>query len=466
VSELVDGPGRAVASSPLGADEREELERLRREVAALQSGPPPTPPGRVRRPVRWASVGSVVLLVLGVLLVPVSVLAVWTNNQLSDTERFVTTVSPVFQDPTVQAALSDRITAEVFTRLDVQQTANEAVDALAARGLPPGIAERLHDLTGPLADGARGFVQGRVGELVASPQFVGAAQQATAVAQQQIQPVLAGQSSAITTEGGSTVLDLYPFIEAAKQDLVNAGFPAAARIPAIHPTIELFPASTLVRAQTAYRLLDATATWLPWITLLVLVGGVLLARHRRRAAMGVGLGVMGAMIVFAVALLVARGLLVGSVAQQGAAPAAATFDIVVRFLRGALRTLFVVGLVVALAAFVTGPSRTAVAIRATLSSWIARIRRGGVARALQRGPVGPWVHDHRGALRVAVVVLAALVVVFLDRPTGGDIVLVAIVLVVVLGVIEFLDQPREPEQPRPGAPPIEGDGDRAVTGSA
>jgi hypothetical protein len=465
VSEHVDGTGSALVSGPLGADEREELERLRQEVAALRAGPPP-PPARVRRPLRWASIGSAVLLVIGLLLMPVSVLAVWTNNQVSDTERFVTTVSPVFQDPTMQTALAGRISSEVFAHLDVQQIANETIDALAAQGLPPRVAERLHDLTGPLADGVRGVVQSKIQELVASPRFVAAAQQATEVAHQQMQTVLAGQSSAITVEGGNTVLDLYPFIEAAKQDLVNSGFQAAARIPEVHPTIELFPASTLVRAQTAYRVLDATATWLPWVTLLVLVGGVLLARRRRRAAMAVGLGVMGVMIVFAVALLVARGLLVGSVAQQGAAPAAATFDILVRFLRVALRTLFVVGLVVALAAFVTGPSRTAVAIRGTLSSWIAKGRRGGVARALQRGPVGPWVHDHRGALRVAVVLLAALVVVFLDRPTGGDVLLVTIGLVVLLGVIEFLDRPREPEQPRAGVPPNPADGDRAGTARA
>ena len=53
-------------------------------------------------------------------------------------------------------------------------------------------------------------------------------------------------------------------------------------------TIDLFPASTLVRAQTAYRALDAVATWLPWITLLLLAPGVYLARHRRRAVLGSG----------------------------------------------------------------------------------------------------------------------------------------------------------------------------------
>ena len=94
---------------------------------------------------------------------------------------------------------------------------------------------------------------------MASPRFVQAAQRSTEVVHQQLQTVLSGRSSAVTIEGANAVLDLAPFIEAAKQRLVASGFAAAARIPEIHPTVELFPASYLVQAQTAYRALDAAA---------------------------------------------------------------------------------------------------------------------------------------------------------------------------------------------------------------
>jgi hypothetical protein len=83
---------------------------------------------------------------------------------------------------------------------------------------------------------------------VASPTFVQAAQRSTEVVHQQLQTVLSGRSSAVTIEGGSAVLDLAPFIEAAEQRLVASGFAVAARIPEIHPTVELFPASYLVQA--------------------------------------------------------------------------------------------------------------------------------------------------------------------------------------------------------------------------
>jgi hypothetical protein len=57
--------------------------------------------------------------------------------------------------------------------------------------------------------------------------------------------------------------------------------------------------------------------------------------------------------------------------------------------------------------------------------------------------------------------LAALVAIFLDRPSGGEILAIAVTLVVLLGVVEFLNQPRSPgERPLIAAD----DRDPAATG--
>lgn len=430
MSDVVD------STAALDADERQELQRQREEIAALRAEPAgPTP---ARRRIRWASVGAALFIVLGCLLVPLSLVAVWTNNEVSDTDRFVATMSPVIADSSVQAALADRVTAEVFTRVDVKQVADQA---------PPPVVDRLHALTGPLADGTRTFVRGKVGQLVATSQFAQAFNQAAAGTHQQINRVLSGESSAITIQGASVVLDLGIFIDAAKQQLVASGFELAGRIPEVHPTVDLFPADTLVRAQSAYAALDAAAAWLPWVALLLLVAGVLLARNRRRAVLGVGIGVMVMMVVVTLALLIVRGLLVGSVPPQAAARAAATFDILVHFLRIGLRSLFVVGLVVACAGYVTGSSASAVQIRAASRRTIAWLRRGRIAEVLQNGPVGPWVHAHRRVLQEGLVILAVLFVIFLDPPTGLAIFSVALALVVFLGAIEFLNQTDPLETP-------------------
>jgi hypothetical protein len=434
-SAVDEGRSGAASTLGLGADERAELERLRQEVATLRATPRPG-----RRRIRWASLAAGVLLVLGCLGVPASVLAVWTHRQVTDTDRFVATVSPVIQDPLVQSALADRITTEVLGYVDVQQIANEAVDALAAQGMRPQLVDRLHDLTGPLAAGVAGLVRDRVGQLVASPEFAATWNRALQVTHEQANAVLSGEAAAIAIKDGMVVLDLGPFIAAAKQQLVDSGFGAAARIPEVHPTVDLFAARTLVRAQTAYQTLDAVATWLPWITLLLLTAGVYLARRRRRALLGVGLSVVAGMIVLAAALMVARALLVGGVPAQGAAAAAQTYDVLVRFLRDALRTLTVLGLVIALGAYLVGPAAGAVATRAAVNRAITGMRRGRLAEALGAGPVGPFVHAHLRLLQITALGLAVLVFVLLDQPTGLDVLLLAFALAFALGIITFLDQ--------------------------
>ena len=198
----------------LTTDERAELERLRQENSALRTQPRPP-----RRRIRWRSVVAAVLLVLGCALAPVALVAVWTRSEVSDTDQFVETVGPLVADPAVQEALTNRITTTVFEHVDVQALANEAIDALAAQGLPPQLVQRLHALTPTIASATTSFVREKVGEVVASPRFAAAWDQAVRVAHQQAVTVLSGDSRAIAVQGDTVYLDLAPFIDAAKQRL-------------------------------------------------------------------------------------------------------------------------------------------------------------------------------------------------------------------------------------------------------
>ena len=59
--------------------------------------------------------------------------------------------------------------------------------------------------------------------------------------------------------------------------------------------------------------------------------------------------------------------------------------------------------------------------------------------------VGAWVHTYRRVLQLAALSVAALVLVFWDRPTGKVVLGISLVLLAVLAVIEFLSRP--PEEP-------------------
>lgn len=434
MSEQDERPGSAV--QVLDTDERAELVRLRAENAALRKE-------NVRRrlTIRWKPLTAAVLIVLGIVLAPVSVASVWANNQISNTERFVATVGPLAQEPAVRSALTDRITDTVFTYVDVPVLTNQAVDAIAARGVPPRITDRLRGLAVPLASSLRGFVHGRVAQFVASPAFAQLWNRSITVVHRQLNAVLSGQSSAVTVSQGKVMLDLGPVIHRLKQRLVAGGFTPANAIPSVHPTIAVADASTLVRAQNGYRLLNSVATWLPWVSLLLLAGGIVLARDHRRALRNVGLGVAASMLVLAIALFIARGAVVGGVLERSVAPVSASYDIMVHFLRVGLRTLFVVGVVVAIGAAVLGPSPTAVRIRRGSAAAVAWLREHVPAGGRAGGPVGVWVHNYRVPLRIAVLVVAVLVFLFIDQPSGVTVVVIAAVLVACLALIQFLDRP-------------------------
>jgi hypothetical protein len=431
MTQLDSPAAQPTAASGLSADERLELERLRREVGTLRTNAPPP-----RRTFRWRSLFAVLLIVVGCVLTPLAGLAVWTNNQVSNTDRFVRSISPLIEDPDVQARLTDRVTDTIFQYVDVQGLADEGITALVDQGLPAQLGDRLQGLTPTLASAITSFVHDKVAELVASEVFLSAWNAALRAAHQQIDAILSGDSQTIVVQGDSVFLDMAPFIDLAKERLSDAGLTAVDLVPEVHPTVRLADADTLVRAQTAYSTLNTVAGVLPWIVLLLFVAGVYLARNRLRALVGVGLGVVLSLLVLGAGLLVARGLLVGAV-PAGAAPATASgFDIVVTYLRLGLRALMVLGLVVALAGFLAGTSDTAVGIRRWTSGRLHRLRGSGSG-----GPVSRWVRTHVRGLRIGAVALAVLVFAFQDQPTGGTILVIAALLLLVLAVIEIVGRP-------------------------
>jgi hypothetical protein len=390
---------------------------------------------------------ATILIVIGCLLAPVSVLAVWVASEIGNTGRYVATVEPLVHDPAIQNALTDKITAEITTRLNVTSYADQAAAALSSRGLPK-LGTLLKSVAPSLASGTTGFIHSEVHKIVTGPRFAQAWVRANTVVHQELVKALSGQgASSVSVKDGQVVVGLGPFIDVVKQDLVKRGFTLAGKIPAINPTLTLFSAKYLVKAQSAYRLINNLRIVLPVLTVLLLAAGVFVARGRRRALIGAGLGLAASMLVPAVGLYIFRGIYLNNV-PSGVLPAgaaAALFDTLVGFIKQGLRTVLVAGLVVAAGAFLTGPSGAAVRTRSAFSSGLGRLRRGESAGG-STGPVGKWTYSHRRALRISAVALAALIFVFWGQPTAAVVIVIAILLLVVLALIELIGRaPGRPE---------------------
>ena len=439
--------GKTPASATLAATSGPSSTGSARRSPSCAAGRTGHAPAKRHR-VSWRTPVATVLIVLGCILAPISVIGIWTANQVSDTNRYVENVAPLIHEPAIQAALTDKISAQINAHLPIQALTNQAAATLTSKGFTR-VGTLLHSFSGSLASAVQGFIHTQVAKIVKSQQVANLWVELNRRVHAQLVNALSGQNNtngAITTSNGKVVLNLGPFITVVKTKLAAKGLTIVNAIPAINPQFALFNDKYLVKAQSGYRLLNDLKIVLPIVTLLLLGAGIYLARGHRRATVGAGLGLAASMLVLGIVLAIARGIYLNSVPSSvlPSDAAAVLYDTLVRFIKDGLRILLVVGLIVAIGAFFTGPSVTAVRTRHALSSGLGWLRASGERAGLRTGPVGSWTYQHRTALRISAVALFALIFVFLATPSAASAIILAILLLVVLGLIELIGRPPAP----------------------
>jgi hypothetical protein len=409
----------------LTPDEQAELEQLRRDAVARRGR------GWVRAS-RW--VGAVVVLMLAAVLGSLAVVATYLRSEVLDTNTYVETVAPLGSDPTVRTAVAARLADEIVTRSDVEALASQLADRLVTEGAPA----RVTDLVGPLVGGLRSFLNTKLSELMATPRFEQAWQNINRVGHQGLVTALTGgQGQVVSSQGNTVTVDLGELLTLAKQQLVAEGFGVFGKIPDVSIPYTLVESTELPKVRTYTKLLNAVGTWLPWVALVLLIGGVLVAPNRRRGI------VLAALLLAAVGALVLAGITaartyyVDNLPSGVRSPEAAETVIttVLRYLMASLQTLIVAALILAVGALLAGPSVVAVGFRRLMN-------RGLDALASLLGRAGAWavrtgqaVGAAAQPLRIGIVVLAVVLLIAANRPgipavlwTTGAVLLVLLVL--------------------------------------
>ena len=416
-------------------DDAAELKRLRAENDALRtelaSAPVDTAEHRVARSHRRRAVTSIVFVVLGALLLPLAAATVWTRNQLLDTDRYVRTVEPLAEDPTVTSALSARITSTVVKEVDVKSLAEEA------------LPERAAFLAAPIASGAESLIRQASDRIVASEQFRTLWTQANRRGHDAMVAVLTGEGGkAVSTKDGKVVISLGPVIEEVLKAVDRQfGIDISSRIPTdrIDIDFEIIDSRQLASAQTYVRLLDRISWFSVLLALGLLAAAVAIAPDRRKGVFRVGVGVAVSMLLTLIALAFARDIYLTNLpaAVQRADAAAVIYDTLLRFFIQSLRVLLAIGVVLLVAAWLCGPSAAARRLRGW---WDTLLGRGssGLGGSVELGPVPRFVAHHVVAFRVAILAIAALVLVTWNLPTGKVVVLIALCTLVPLAVVQLL----------------------------
>jgi hypothetical protein len=223
-------------------------------------------------------VTSLVCGVLAVVLMPLSLVAVWASIMLTRTTVFVNELSPVVRQPQVQGALAEGVVTSVLGALTLQPAVEQVLE-------------------GPLRQVAA--------TVVADPRVATAWSGALRSTHRQFVGVLEGRADTGLDSQGRVTMIIPLELPELEQVLTQVGVADPA---ALRPTIEipLVAASDLATAKRVYAVADAWGVWAPVLVLALALLAVALAQRRRAVLGWIAVGWLLGGVSLAAALMLGR----------------------------------------------------------------------------------------------------------------------------------------------------------------
>lgn len=371
-----------------------------------------------------------ILMTVGVILAPLTIVTTWTRNQLLDTNRYVANVGPLASDPAIIDAAAAKATNALFEAVNVEERVDEALPDSA------GV------LAGPLTSVIRQFTEDAAHKALETDAFQTIWNEANRAAHAQIEQALTGGGGALTTSDGMIVLDLSPIVQNILNFLDRQGvtFFNDVSVKDFDLKFELFDASGLARTQAIVSALNTITYVLPIIMVICFGAALWLSPNRRRSVIRGGISIAVAAAITALMVTIGRSFYLFAVSGPGLSRAAleATWDILFRYLEGGLRALIAAGLLIAFGAWVTGPSRGAVRIRTMTRRLLGNIGEQAEDRGLQLGAFGRFVATYAATVRVAGLAAGGFLLLAVNHISAGTLVLVVVLVLAYLALVEII----------------------------
>ena len=313
------------------------------------------------------------LVILGALIALVSVFAIWLDRVALQTDNYAEITGRLLEDPQIQAALSNYLVEELYTRVDVSAEIRDQLPE-EVKPLAPIIAGGGREAAGVAAK--RAFAMPRVQSLW---------REANRNVHGQLMMLIDDESRFLSTTDGTVTLEARPLVVELAGRVGLSGL--AERLPQDAGNIVLMESEELGATQTAVRTLRFLADWL-WIFAFACWGlAVYLARSWRRETVGM---IAGSFVIVGLLVIVARNVagsmivdeLVQVESNRGAAEAA--WSIVTAGLQDSGVSVMVVGVIASIGVWLASPGSVPVSIRTGVAPYIARpgLAFGSLALAL------------------------------------------------------------------------------------
>lgn len=379
-------------------------------------------------------------------MTPNAVIASWLKSQITDTDNFVEMTTNALQDPAVEAYLSDEVSSLILEQLQIDQLTADLFDGLES-SLPLGerAASALQLLEQPLANGAKSLVVSVTDKVITSDAFDNVTEQVLKTTHTQIMSLLRGETDGaiVADETGTIGIQVGPIIKAVKAELIDQGVGLAEKIPNINKTIEIGQVDGIVQARIALGALDAAGYWLPVFVLVMLILGVMFARARSRAAVWAGIGMAlstGAVLSgisvgkYAFLATVTPDIIPGNAASH-------IFVALTERLNQLLIATLIIGIMIAITAYFTGPFRGAIVVRAAVTDTAARVRAIGDEKGVSTGGFGVFIDKAHGLI-IGIILGGTALILFLLRPFSvNGAIWAAIVALLLVLLVELVRRP-------------------------
>ena len=361
---------------------------------------------------RWRRIVGALLVVVGCLLVPISLSAVWVRNTLLNTDHYVSTVGPLASNADIQQALAADLSNGIFTRVDVNQ---KIVDALP---------ERASFLGAPIANAVKTAIDQAALRLVESDRFQTLWENANRRAHAKVVDVLTGGGSRVSTENGTVSINVGQIFDNVKQKLDAKGISIfdSVTIPADEQQFVLFQSQTLADVQGLVDLLQTVAWVLPFLALACFAGAIALSQRRRRTIERAALGVAFAVAVQLILVKAGRNLYLDAITGKKLpkAAAGAVWDQMTSFLRASAITIVVLALLIAAIAWFSGRQKP----------------EGAGDGSTTPGPVATFVAHWTSVLRGIGVAIAFIVLIAWNQPTLLTVLVIGVLLIAYLAAVQ------------------------------
>ncbi len=387
---------------------------------------------------RLRNAAAVLLLILGLVVGFAANITTWTKDVLLDTDEWVATVAPLPQDPEVADAVATLIVDEL-----ARDTSGLREEARAA------LPERAQFLAGPIASALETLVREEASKLIQSEEFNKLWSAANRLAHEQLVAVLLGDDAdgLLETSDGEIRLDLSDAVAAVRSALGSDANALLGEPREGEGVVVIASSDQLAEAQDAVSILDTLGTALPVVAFVLLAASVAVAVSRRRALIAVGVGIAVAMAITLISLDVGRQVVIDLIPDTAVRLAGGqAYEIVVDNLSRQTWVIMLLGLLLAFGAWVVGPSRYAVSLRASVRRFALSIR-GAAGMEEELDGVERRVREHRGLLQAAGVALALIALVLWNQPSFTTVIVVAVLLAVWLVALEVLAPRRSAARP-------------------